>query len=258
MLVLLYPMPRSLSTIDRSIQINKIGGKKSNKISPRNESRNDSYKQYLRKRNEMNKTPNTPNTPNTSTEANIVAKVISLSPKKTRRRSLQGFTHKSSKSRNSGFREPTDINKIEQQINELTDKISKKDHKPDDKPDDKPEKLPEKPPEKQPEKLPEKPPEKPPEEQPEKKKSMKTRGKHIRRTRQRTRGRKVRVNKKTMTKEDLENIEKKIQSIRNKKSKDIKESLEKDGIKVSGKSDRLLKDIYFYSKVCNINIQHEV
>ena len=33
--------------------------------------------------------------------------------------------------------------------------------------------------------------------------------------------------------------------------------LEKRGIKVSGKSNRLLKDIYLYSKVSGINIQHE-
>ena len=36
-----------------------------------------------------------------------------------------------------------------------------------------------------------------------------------------------------------------------------KKELEKQGVKVSGKSDRLLKDIYLYSKVCNINIKHE-
>ena len=38
---------------------------------------------------------------------------------------------------------------------------------------------------------------------------------------------------------------------------DIKKELERQGIKVSGKSNRLLKDIYLYSKVCNINIKHE-
>ena len=52
-------------------------------------------------------------------------------------------------------------------------------------------------------------------------------------------------------------VETKIKEIRKKKSDDIKKELEKDGIKVSGKSKRLLKDIYLYSKVCNINIQHE-
>ena len=45
--------------------------------------------------------------------------------------------------------------------------------------------------------------------------------------------------------------------IRNTKNDEIKKELEKQGVKVSGKSDRLLKDIYLYSKVCNINITHE-
>ena len=56
---------------------------------------------------------------------------------------------------------------------------------------------------------------------------------------------------------DMKRVEQKINSIRNKKSSEIKKELEKEGIKVSGKSNRLLKDIYFYSKVCNINIKHE-
>ena len=72
-----------------------------------------------------------------------------------------------------------------------------------------------------------------------------------------TKGRNVKINQKKISPDDLKRIEDKILSIRNKKPKDIKEALEKDGIKVSGKSTRLLKDIYFYSKVCNINIQHE-
>ena len=55
----------------------------------------------------------------------------------------------------------------------------------------------------------------------------------------------------------MKRVEQKINSIRNKKSSEIKKELEKEGIKVSGKSNRLLKDIYFYSKVCNINIKHE-
>ena len=55
----------------------------------------------------------------------------------------------------------------------------------------------------------------------------------------------------------MKRVEQKINSIRNKKSSVIKKELEKEGIKVSGKSNRLLKDIYFYSKVCNINIKHE-
>ena len=52
-------------------------------------------------------------------------------------------------------------------------------------------------------------------------------------------------------------MQKHIESIRSKKTEEIKKELEKEGIQVSGKSKRLLKDIYLYSKVCGINIQHE-
>ena len=45
--------------------------------------------------------------------------------------------------------------------------------------------------------------------------------------------------------------------IRNTKTDQIKKELQKQGVKVTGKSDTLLKDIYLYSKICNINIQHE-
>ena len=56
---------------------------------------------------------------------------------------------------------------------------------------------------------------------------------------------------------DLKKIEHHIEVIRKKRSEDIKKELEKEGIRVSGKSKRLLKDIYLYSKMCNIQINHE-
>ena len=56
---------------------------------------------------------------------------------------------------------------------------------------------------------------------------------------------------------NIEDLEKKINQIRSKKTTDIKKELEQDGIKVSGKSNRLLKDIYLYSQICSINIIHE-
>ena len=55
----------------------------------------------------------------------------------------------------------------------------------------------------------------------------------------------------------MKQVEAKLKEIRSKKTGDIKKELEKQGIKVSGKSNRLLKDIYMYSKMCNINIKHE-
>ena len=45
--------------------------------------------------------------------------------------------------------------------------------------------------------------------------------------------------------------------LNDKKDVDIKSELKKKGIQVSGKSNNLLRDIYFYSEVCNVNIIHE-
>jgi len=60
-----------------------------------------------------------------------------------------------------------------------------------------------------------------------------------------------------ISEKDIHRVEKEIKQIRTKKAEDIKIELEKEGIKVSGKSKRLLKDIYLYSRICNIKIQHE-
>ena len=68
---------------------------------------------------------------------------------------------------------------------------------------------------------------------------------------------KVNIRNKKITEKEVQIIDKHIKSIRSKNPEDIKLELEKDGIKVSGKSKRLLKDIYLYSKICDINIRHE-
>ena len=70
--------------------------------------------------------------------------------------------------------------------------------------------------------------------------------------------RKISIKNKKLGEKDIKNVSQKMRQIRSTKTDDIKKELEKQGVKVSGKSDRLLKDIYLYSKVCNINIQHEV
>ena len=69
--------------------------------------------------------------------------------------------------------------------------------------------------------------------------------------------RKISIKNKQMGEEDIKSVSQKMKQIRNTKKDEIKKELEKQGVKVSGKSDRLLKDIYLYSKVCNINIKHE-
>lgn len=70
--------------------------------------------------------------------------------------------------------------------------------------------------------------------------------------------RKISIRNKKLGEKDIQNVSQKMRQIRSTKTDEIKKELEKQGVKVSGKSDRLLKDIYLYSKVCNINIQHEV
>ena len=69
--------------------------------------------------------------------------------------------------------------------------------------------------------------------------------------------RKISIQNKQLGEKDIKNVSQKMRQIRSTKTDEIKKELEKQGVKVSGKSDRLLKDIYLYSKVCNINIQHE-
>ena len=61
--------------------------------------------------------------------------------------------------------------------------------------------------------------------------------------------RKISIHNKKLDEKDIQNVSQKIRQIRNTKSDEIKKELEKQGVKVSGKSDRLLKDIYLYSKV---------
>jgi hypothetical protein len=98
-----------------------------------------------------------------------------------------------------------------------------------------------------------------------KKQEVKKSHKNIRRSisrtnkRSKTRGRNRRVSIKnsTFNDKDYKEIQRKLKEIRNKKSNEIKKELEKKGVKVSGKSNRLLRDIYLYSKLSNINITHE-
>ena len=78
----------------------------------------------------------------------------------------------------------------------------------------------------------------------------------IKNTRSKT-NRKISIQNKKLGEKEIQNVSQKMRQIRSTKTDEIKKELEKQGVKVSGKSDRLLKDIYLYSKVCNINITHE-
>ena len=67
----------------------------------------------------------------------------------------------------------------------------------------------------------------------------------------------ITIQNKKIDEKDIKNVSQKMRIIRNTKTDQIKKELQKQGVKVTGKSDTLLKDIYLYSKICNINIQHE-
>ena len=90
-------------------------------------------------------------------------------------------------------------------------------------------------------------------------------GKPLRRTNKRLshrsnrrKGKRVSVTRTSkLTDKDVSKIQGKIKNIKQKGGEDIKKELEKDGIKVSGKSPSILKDIYLYSKLCGINITRE-
>ncbi len=77
------------------------------------------------------------------------------------------------------------------------------------------------------------------------------------RSKTRGRNRRVSIKNSIFSDKDFKDIQVKLKEIRNKKSNEIKKELEKKGVKVSGKSNRLLRDIYLYSTLSNINITHE-
>jgi hypothetical protein len=82
-------------------------------------------------------------------------------------------------------------------------------------------------------------------------------GRTNKKSKTRGRNRRVSIKNSTFSDKDFKDIQVKLKEIRNKKSGEIKSELEKKGVKVSGKSNRLLRDIYLYSKLSNINITHE-
>lgn len=77
------------------------------------------------------------------------------------------------------------------------------------------------------------------------------------RSKTRGRNRRVSIKNSIFSDKDFKDIQVKLKEIRNKKSNEIKKELENKGVKVSGKSNRLLRDIYLYSKLSNLNITHE-
>jgi len=209
---------------------------------PVNRSHNSgSYKLYLKSGGDNLPKVNQDKSKDGNKKVNIQRKKQKVNKESTIRIIRQ--QDKSSKSKNKFTRKKPskirDINEIEKQIerqNELKQKVKQKEVKQKiDKKDNKDKKH-------------------------NKRLSKRSNKRKIRRSTKRNSKnvRKFSIKKhKKVSENDMKRVEQKINSIRNKKSSEIKKELEKEGIKVSGKSNRLLKDIYFYSNVCNINIKHE-
>jgi hypothetical protein len=72
------------------------------------------------------------------------------------------------------------------------------------------------------------------------------------------RGKRISVTKtRKYSNKDINMIQNKLKEIKDKSNNQIKDELEKQGIKLSGKAPSLMKDIYMYSQLCGINIKRE-
>jgi hypothetical protein len=71
-------------------------------------------------------------------------------------------------------------------------------------------------------------------------------------------GRKVSVTSaRTLGKKETDKMQQTIKNIQTKTTTEMVKELEKEGVKVSGKSKSILKDIYMYHKMCGITIKRE-
>ena len=71
-------------------------------------------------------------------------------------------------------------------------------------------------------------------------------------------GKRISVTKtRKLSEKDVSGIQKKLKSIKSKSTEEIKKELENKGLKLTGKSPEILKDIYMYSQLCGINIKRE-
>jgi hypothetical protein len=71
-------------------------------------------------------------------------------------------------------------------------------------------------------------------------------------------GKRISVTKtRKYSNKDISTIQSKLKDIRKKSDKEIQTELEKQGVKLSGKSPSIMKDVYMYSQLCGINIKRE-
>ena len=60
---------------------------------------------------------------------------------------------------------------------------------------------------------------------------------------------------KKVDSKNVEDIQKKIRDIKSKSKSEMIKELNKEGVKISGKDETIIRDIYLYSKLCGINIK---
>ena len=60
---------------------------------------------------------------------------------------------------------------------------------------------------------------------------------------------------KKVDSKNVEDIQKKIKDIKSKSKSEMIKELNKEGVKISGKDETIIRDIYLYSKLCGINIK---
>ena len=71
-------------------------------------------------------------------------------------------------------------------------------------------------------------------------------------------GKRISVTKtRKFSNKDISTIQSKLKDIKKKSNKEIQTELEKQGVKLSGKSPSIMKDVYMYSQLCGINIKRE-
>jgi hypothetical protein len=83
------------------------------------------------------------------------------------------------------------------------------------------------------------------------------RSKSLKRKIKKEKSKKLSFYRNKISDKDVQKIHKKIESIKNRDNASIKKELISNGIRVSGKSDTVLKDIYMYTKICDFKINFE-
>ena len=87
--------------------------------------------------------------------------------------------------------------------------------------------------------------------------SLKRKSSRKRSLKKKEKSRKLSFYRNQLSDKDIKQIQSKIQNIKNQNKENIKKDLLSSGIRVSGKSDGVLRDIYMYTKICDFKINFE-